>query len=125
MPAATKPASVDAYIAAYPPDVQEILSRLRTVVRENAPQAVEKISYDMPAYHLDGFLVSFSAWKKHIGFYPRTDAVLAAVPELAAYKGTKGSVHFPLAQPMPYDLIARLVQARVAENQAAARQIAS
>jgi uncharacterized protein YdhG (YjbR/CyaY superfamily) len=125
MPAKTKPATVDEYLAAYPPDVQEILSRLRAVVRETAPQAVEKISYNMPAYHMDGFLVSFSAWKRHIGIYPCTQAVLANIPELADYKGTKGSLHFPLDQPLPYDLIARLVQVRVAENLAQTPKIAS
>lgn len=111
-----KPATVEAYIAQFPEDVQSILNKLRQVIKEAAPQAEEKITYDMPGYYLNGFLVSFSAWKRHIGFYPRTPA-MDAIPELAIYKGTKGSVHFPLQKPIPYDLIRKLVEVRAAENQ--------
>lgn len=109
------PTSVDEYIARYPENVQPILHRLRQVIREAAPHAEEKISYDMPAYFLNGFLVSFSAWKRHIGFYPRTQA-MDAIPALSAYRGTKGSVHFPLNKPIPFELIGELVKVRVVEN---------
>lgn len=109
------PTTVDEYIARFPGDVQQILGRIRAVIKEIAPEAVERISYQMPAYDLNGFLVSFAVWKRHIGFYPRSSGV-QALAELAAYKGTKGSVHFPLDQPMPYELIGKIVKVRVAEN---------
>jgi uncharacterized protein YdhG (YjbR/CyaY superfamily) len=70
----------------------------------------------MPGYYLKGFLVSFAVWEKHIGFYPKTSEMEANFQELSAYKGTKGSVHFPLDQPMPYELIGKIVKQRVAEN---------
>jgi uncharacterized protein YdhG (YjbR/CyaY superfamily) len=108
--------TIDEYIAQFPEDLQAILSQLRAVIRAAAPGAVEKISYEMPGFALNGNLVWFAAWKKHISFYPRTAAMEAAIEELAAYKGTKGSVHFPLNQPMPYELIARMVKLRVEEN---------
>ncbi len=109
------PTTVDEYIAQFPEDVQRILVKIRVVIKDSAPEAVEKISYSMPAYFLNGGLVWFGAYKRHIGFYPRTSGMLA-LPELSAYKGTKGSVHFPLDQPMPYDLISKIVKVRVAEN---------
>jgi uncharacterized protein YdhG (YjbR/CyaY superfamily) len=114
----SKPATVDEYIAQYPAGVQEILRRIRTVVRESAPGATEKISYRMPGYHLKGYLLGFGAHKRHIGFYPTPSGVEEAFKnELAEYEGTKGSLHFPLDKPIPYDLIARIVKFRVAENQ--------
>jgi uncharacterized protein YdhG (YjbR/CyaY superfamily) len=109
------PSTVDEYIARQPDHVQPILIKLRQVIKDAAPHAEEKINYDMPAYYLNGFLVSFSAWKRHIGFYPRTQA-MHAIPALAAYGGTKGSVHFPLNKAIPYDLISELVKARLIEN---------
>ena len=111
-----QPTTVDEYIAQYPEDVQQVLFKLRQVIKEAAPEAVEKMSYNMPAYYLNGGLVWFAVWKRHIGFYPRTDAMAASIEELSAFKGTKGSVHFPLDKPMPYDLIRKIVQFRVEEN---------
>jgi uncharacterized protein YdhG (YjbR/CyaY superfamily) len=110
------PTTVDEYIAQFPEDVQHILVKIREVIKESAPEAVEKISYNMPGYFLNGSLVWFSVWKHHIGFYPRTSEMEASITGLSAYKGTKGSVHFPLAQPMPYKLISKIVKSRVAEN---------
>ena len=110
------PTTIDEYIAQCPQDVQPILNKIRAVIRESAPDAVEKISYHMPAFYLNGDLVWFAAWKHHIGFYPRTSAMEEIKEELSAYKGTRGAVHFPLAQPMPYELISKLVKIRVAEN---------
>ncbi len=110
------PTTVDEYIRQYPEDVQQILIKIRAVIQESMPEGEERISYQMPAYYLNGFLVSFSAWKRHIGFYPRTSGMDAFEEELSAYKGTKGSVHFPLNKPMPYDLIRKMVKVRVAEN---------
>ena len=112
------PKTIDEYIASYPEDVQQVVNKVREAIKSAAPAAEERITYNMPGYYLDGFLVSFAVWKNHIGFYPRTDGMLAALPELSGYKGTKGSVHFPLDRPMDYDLIRRMVAVRVAENQA-------
>jgi uncharacterized protein YdhG (YjbR/CyaY superfamily) len=102
--------------ARFPEDVQSILVRLRQVIKESAPEVVEKMSYNMPAFYLNGGLAWFSVWKRHIGFYPRTSEMDAAIPGLSKYKGTKGSLHFPLDQPIPYELIAKIVKVRVAEN---------
>jgi uncharacterized protein YdhG (YjbR/CyaY superfamily) len=111
-----QPTTIDEYIAQFPEDVQQILVKIRAVIKESAPEAVEKISYQMPGFYLNGFLVSFAVWKHHIGFYPRSSGMEASIEELSAYKGTKGSVHFPLDKPMPYELIGKLVKIRVAEN---------
>jgi len=111
-----QPTTIDEYIAQFPEDVQQILVKIRAVIKESAPEAVEKISYQMPGFYLNGFLVSFAVWKHHIGFYPKTSGMEAFKEELSAYKGTKGSVHFPLDEPMPYELISKLVKVRVAEN---------
>jgi len=111
-----QPTTIDEYIAQFPEDVQQILVKIRAVIKESAPEAVEKISYQMPGFYLNGFLVSFAVWKHHIGFYPRSSEMEASIDELSAYKGTKGSVHFPLDEPMPYELISKLVKVRVAEN---------
>jgi uncharacterized protein YdhG (YjbR/CyaY superfamily) len=110
-----QPTTIDEYIAQYPEDVQQVLLKLREVIKEAAPGAVEKMSYNMPGYFLNGGLVWFSVWKRHIGFYPRTDAIVASIEELSTYKGTKGSVHFPLRNPA-LDPIRKIVQFRVAEN---------
>ena len=108
--------SIDQYISAYAPEVQEILQTLRQVIREAAPEATEKISYQMPTFFLHGNLVHFAAFKNHIGFYPAPRGIEAFKEELAQYKGAKGSVQFPLSQPLPYELIGRIVQFRVEEN---------
>ncbi|MFC4306979.1 iron chaperone [Cohnella boryungensis] len=109
-------ASTEAYIAQFPPHVQEILNTLRQVIREAAPEATEKISYQMPTFFLHQNLVHFAGYKSHIGFYPGASGIAAFQPELAAYKGAKGSVQFPLDKPLPYELIARIVRYRVAQN---------
>ena len=108
---------IDEYIAQFPEDVQRILNRIRSVIKEAVPEATEKMSYDMPAFYLDGFLVSFAVWKKHIGFYPRTAEMDALIDGFSAYKGTKGSVHFPLDKPMPYEMIGQMVKIRAEENE--------
>lgn len=112
----TKVESVDEYISQFPAEIQEILQRLRKVIREAAPDAVEKISYQMPTFALSGNLVHYAAFKNHIGFYPAPSGIEAFKEELSAYKGAKGSVQFPLNQELPYELISRIVQFRVAEN---------
>lgn len=113
--ARTTPATIDEYIAAFPPEVRAILQKIRAVVHEAAPAAVEKISYRIPTFALEGNLVHFAAFKQHIGFYPPIgDEALRA--EAAAYAGEKGNLRFPLDKPMPYALIRKLVKARVREN---------
>jgi len=110
------PTTVDEYIAQFPEDVQQILKKVRVVIRESAPGAVEKISYQMPYYSLNGRLVYFAAHKHHIGLYPMGSGIAAFKDELSAYKGAKGSVQFPLDKPIPYELISKIVKFRVAEN---------
>ncbi len=114
------PQTIDEYIAGFPDDVQQILQQIRQTIREAAPDAQETISYQMPTFTLHGNLVHFAAFKKHIGFYPVPSGIEAFKEELAGYVGGKGSVQFPLNQPMPYDLIRRIVTFRVAETLARA-----
>jgi uncharacterized protein YdhG (YjbR/CyaY superfamily) len=111
---------IDAYIARFPADVQAILQKIRQTIRETAPEAKEVISYQMPAFYLQGNLVYFAAWKNHIGFYPPVSGDEEIRQEAAVYAGEKGNLQFPLDQPIPYDLIRRIVQARVTENLAKA-----
>lgn len=109
-------ASIDAYIAEFPPEIQEKLETLRRTIREAAPEAKEIISYQMPTFYLNGNLVHFAAFKQHIGFYPAPSGIEAFKEELAAYKGAKGSVQFPLDKPLPLELVSRIVAFRVEEN---------
>jgi uncharacterized protein YdhG (YjbR/CyaY superfamily) len=110
------PTTVDEYIAQFPEEIQLILDRIRSVIKESAPDAVEKISYKMPAYFSNGRLIYFSVNKRHIGIYPLTSGMEASIEGLSAYKGTKSSIHFPLDKPMPYELLSKIVKYRVAEN---------
>jgi uncharacterized protein YdhG (YjbR/CyaY superfamily) len=110
------PQNIDEYIGQFPEDVQEILTKVRKVVREAAPDAIEKISYQMPTFYLNGNLVHFAAFKNHIGFYPTPSGISTFDEELAPYRRAKGSVRFPLDKPIPYDLIEKIVRFRVKEN---------
>lgn len=111
-----KPSTVEAYIRAFPADVQVILETIRQTIREVAPDAVESIAYGMPAYKLAGKpLVYFGGYKNHIGLYATPTGHSAFAEELSTYKQGKGSVQFPLNEPMPLDLIARIVRFRVSE----------
>src|SRR2546423_5605675 len=112
----TRWASMDAYIAAAPPDRRALLEQLRAAIRAAAPEAEETISYNMPAFAQNGTLVYFATMKNHIGFYPTASGIAAFQVELAAYAGTKGAVRFPLNRPLPVDLIQRIVRFRVEEN---------
>jgi uncharacterized protein YdhG (YjbR/CyaY superfamily) len=112
----TTPGTIDEYIAGFPPDVQEILQQVRLTIRQAAPEAQETISYQMPTFTLHGNLVHFGGFKHHIGFYPVPSGIEAFREELAPYIAGKGSVRFPLDQPIPYDLISRIVAFRVTEN---------
>jgi uncharacterized protein YdhG (YjbR/CyaY superfamily) len=110
------PKTIDEYIAKFPKDVQEILEKIRLAVRKAAPGAEETIKYRMPTFTLQGNLVFFAAFKKHIGFYPPTTGDEQFNQELSAYQGPKGSLKFPLNKPIPYDLIGKIVTIRVKEN---------
>jgi uncharacterized protein YdhG (YjbR/CyaY superfamily) len=117
-----QPTTIDEYIAGFPPEVQAILENIRAIIRECVPEAQEAIRYQMPTFILHGNLVHFAAFQKHIGFYPVPSGIEKFREELAAYKGGKGSVQFPLDQPIPYDLIRRIVAFRVTENRAKGRR---
>ena len=114
------PKNIDEYIAGYPKDVREILELIRLTVLKAAPDAQETIKYEMPTFTLYGNLVHFAAFKGHIGFYPPVKGLEKFKTQLSAYEGPKGSLKFPLDQPMPYDLISEIVKFRVEENLAKA-----
>ncbi len=108
--------TIDEYILQFQVEVQAILQRLRQVIKETAPEAEEKISYQMPTFYLYGNLVHFAAYKNHIGFYPTPTGIEAFKKELSVYKGAKGSVQFPIDKPLPFELIREIVKYRVDEN---------
>jgi uncharacterized protein YdhG (YjbR/CyaY superfamily) len=109
--------TVEEYIGDFPAEVHGILVKIRAIVKENAPDAVESISYGMPAYKANGKpLVYFAAFKKHIGLYATPSGHGEFAGELSRYKQGKGSVQFPLSEPIPYELIGRMVAFRYAEN---------
>jgi len=112
----TSPKDIDAYIGMFPDDIQVILESLRQTIREAAPDAEETISYQMPTFKQNGALVHFAAFKKHIGFYPTPSGIEAFKEELSAYESSKGTVRFPIGQPLPLDLIREIVEFRVQEN---------
>ncbi len=107
---------IDEYISQFSPDVQEKLKKLRKAIKEAAPEAEEKISYRMPAYHLGGPLVYFAAFKDHISLFPTGSPMEGFSEDLSGYRTAKGTLQFPLDKPMPYDLIKKIVKFRVAEN---------
>ena len=108
--------TIDEYISQFPDDIQVILQKIRAIIKEAAPDASEKISYQMPTFFLHGNLVHFAAFKSHIGFYPVPSGIEKFQDELSHYKGGKGSVQFPLEETIPYDLIRRITLFRVEEN---------
>jgi len=109
--------SIDEYIAEFPPETQKVLQEVRALIRVSALGATETISYAIPTFDLNGrHLVHFAGYEKHIGFYPTGSGVEAFKEELQPYKRGKGSVQFPLGQPLPTDLIRRIVELRVEEN---------
>jgi uncharacterized protein YdhG (YjbR/CyaY superfamily) len=112
----TAPQTIDDYIAGFPPQVQALLEKVRQTIRTAAPDAAETISYQMPTFTLKGNLVHFAAYKKHIGFYPTPTGIETFKDALSVYASAKGSVQFPLDQPIPFDLIRKIVAFRVKEN---------
>jgi uncharacterized protein YdhG (YjbR/CyaY superfamily) len=119
--AQTKPASIDEYMASFPPGIQAILETIRMTIRNAAPGAQETISYNMPAFTMGGVLVYFAAFKKHIGFFPPIKGDASLEKAKSAYLGEKGNLRFPLDRPIPYGLIERLVKLRVKQMRSKAR----
>jgi uncharacterized protein YdhG (YjbR/CyaY superfamily) len=114
------PTTIDEYIRSSPEDVQAILRKIRTTIRKAAPEAGETIKYRLATFTLNGNLVHFGAFKHHIGFYPTPSGTATFKKELAPYVWAKGSIQFPLDQPIPYELITKIVEFRVKENRAKA-----
>ncbi len=110
------PKTIDEYIAAFSPEVQSILQKIRLTIRQAAPEAEEKISYKMPAFTLDGDLIYFAAFKKHIGIYPPLKGDEKLSKEISRYRGEKGNLKLPLDEPIPYALISGLVKFRIKEH---------
>ena len=115
------PKAISEYIAAFPPEVREILEKIRLTIRSAAPGAHETISYQIPAFKLNGTLVYFAAFKKHIGFYPPVRGDARLMKAVSPYAGEKGNLRFPLEQPIPYDLIRRIAKFRAKQNLARKR----
>lgn len=107
---------IDEYVQGFPAEVQDVLQEIRRVIKSVAPDAEEAMNYGIPTFKLNGNLVHFAGFKKHIGFYPTPSGIEAFKEEFTGYKSAKGSVQFPLDQPMPLDLIKRIVEFRVQEN---------
>jgi uncharacterized protein YdhG (YjbR/CyaY superfamily) len=120
MIASAKPASIDEYIAAFPPSVRTILRKIRKTIRDAAPDAEEVISYRMPAFKQGGVLVYFAAFKNHIGLFPPVKGDASLERAVARYAGPKGNLRFPFDKPVPYDLIKRIVKFRAKRNRSKA-----
>ena len=108
--------TIDEYIDTFPKNVQVILQELRQIIRDSALEDEEAIRYQMPTFRLNGNLVHFAAYKKHIGFYPTPSAIKAFKENLSAFKTSKGAIQFPLTEPIPFALVKEMVQFRVKEN---------
>jgi uncharacterized protein YdhG (YjbR/CyaY superfamily) len=112
----TTAADVDAYIAGFPADVAERLSTMRRTIRAQAPLASERMSYGIPTFYLNGNLVHYAGFARHVGFYPGAAAIVEFATALGRYKGGKGSVQFPHTEPLPLELVEEIVRRRVVEN---------
>lgn len=108
--------TLDEYIAEFPENVRDILEEFRRIIRKSAPEAEEAIRYGIPTFILNGNLVHFAAFKNHIGFYPTPSAIDAFKKELSPYKVAKGTVQFPIDEPIPFDLVGNIVRYRVKET---------
>lgn len=112
----SKPTTIDEYIRLFPDDVQVILQKLRQTIRKAAPAATEAISYQIAAFKMGGALIYFAGYTKHVGVYPVTAGLEKALKkEIAPYRSGKGTLRFPLDQPIPYGLVTKIVKVRVAE----------
>jgi uncharacterized protein YdhG (YjbR/CyaY superfamily) len=114
--------NINEYISSFPAETQTILEKIRTTIKKAAPDAKEKINYGIPTFTLNGNLVHFAAFKNHIGFYPTPSGIEAFRKELSSYENAKGSVKFPIDEPIPFDLITEIVKFRVKENVAKAKK---
>ena len=108
--------NIDQYIKNYPKDVQAVLQKIRKVIQAAAPKAQEAIKYGIPTFTLNGNLVHFGAFKDHVSFFPTSSPIVKFKKELAKYKVAKGTIQFPYGQPLPYNLIKRIVKFRVKQN---------
>ena len=116
MPRSTA-STIDQYIAEFPPATQKVLAEMRALIRATAPEATETISYAIPTFDMgERHLVHFAGYERHVGFYPTSSGIAAFEDELRQYKRGRGSLQFPLGQPLPVDLIRRIVEFRVAEE---------
>lgn len=113
---------IDNYLSIFPAGTQHLLEQLRKAIKNAAPGAIEKLSYQMPAYDLNGILVYFAGYKSHIGFYPTSKGIEAFKDKFGDYKWSKGAIQFPLNQPIPIDLVTDIVKFRVIQNQANAKK---
>lgn len=113
--------TIDEYISICPSDIRKILEELRGVIRTSAPNAREVISYNMPAFRQNKVLVYFAAAKNHIGFYPTASPIVVFEKELKDYKTSKGAIQFPLDKPFPFDLVKKIVEYRVQEDEKQAK----
>lgn len=114
----TQPRTISEYISLFPRDIREVLEKIRRTIRRAAPDAEETISYRIPAFKSNGALVYFAAFTNHIGFYPPVRGDAALEKAVSKYAGEKGNLKFPLDEPVPYSLIARIVKLRVKQNAA-------
>lgn len=108
--------TIDEYVALFPENVQDILEKIRQTIKESAPKAEEAIIYGIPTFKLDGNLVHFGTFKNHIGFYPTPSAIKFFKKELSSYKQSKGAVQFQMNEPIPFEIIKKIVKFRVKEN---------
>lgn len=107
---------MDEYISSFPENIQKILNKVRETIKKAAPKATEAISYGIPTFKLNGNLVHFGGYKEHIGFYPAPQGINQFKNELAKYQSGKGTIKFPISDPIPYNLITKVVKFRVEQN---------
>ena len=112
----TEQSVIDVYISSFPEQTQEKLKQLRDLIRAEAPEAIEKIKYQIPTFFLNGDLVHFAGYKTHIGFYPTPSGIKAFEKDISAYKYAKWSVQFPIEKALPIELIKKIVKFRIQEN---------
>jgi uncharacterized protein YdhG (YjbR/CyaY superfamily) len=115
------PKNIDEYVERFPKRVQVLLRQMRRTIRKAAPKAEETVSYGIPGFKLNGSLVWFAGYKRHVGFYPGSAAIAAFKRALSAYRSAKGSVQFPVDKPLPLALVSRIVKFRVEQNRSKAR----
>ena len=108
--------NIDEYIASFPENIQVLMQKLRTTIKKAAPNAIEKISWQMPTFHQNGNLIHFAGHKKHIGLYPGAEAIIAFEEELTQYKTSKGTIQLPLDKPLPLNLVTNIVKFNIKRN---------